>query len=50
MVRGVTVTYGAATTYVGGSLADLAVGRKVHVKGSVGSTRTQVQAAVVSFE
>ena len=50
VVRGVTVTYGAATTYVGGSLADLAVGRKVHVKGSVGSTRSQVQAAVVSFE
>ena len=50
VVRGVSVTYGAATTYVGGSLADLAVGRKVHVKGSVGSTRSQVQAAVVSFE
>ena len=50
VVRGVSVTYGAATTYVVGSLADLAVGRKVHVKGSVGSTRSQVQAAVVSFE
>ena len=50
VVRGVSVTYGAATTYVDGSLADLAVGRKVHVKGSVGSTRSQVQAAVVSFE
>ena len=50
VVRGVTVTYGAATSFVGGSVADLALGRKVHVKGSVGSTRSQVQAAVVSFE
>ena len=50
VVRAVTVNYGAATSYVGGSVADLAVGRQVHVKGSVGSTRTQVQAAVISFE
>ena len=50
VVRGVTVSWGIATSCVGGSVADLAVGRKVHVKGTVGSTRTQVQAAVVTFE
>ena len=50
VVRGVTVTYSAATTYSGGSVADLLVGRKVHVKGAVGSTRSQLQAAVVGFE
>ena len=50
VVRGVTVSYGAATRYVGGTVADLALGRKVHVKGTVGSNRTQVQASVVSFE
>ena len=50
VVRDVIVSYGAATRYVGGTVADLALGRKVHVKGTVGSTRSQVQAAVVSFE
>ena len=50
VVRNVTVSYGDATRYEGGAVTDLAVGRKVHVKGAVGSTRTQVQAAVVSFE
>ena len=50
VVRGVTATYSDATTYVGGTVADLLVGRKVHVKGAVGSTRTQVQASVVTFQ
>lgn len=50
VVRGVTVTYGDATTYVGGTVADLRVGHKVHVKGTVGSTRTQVQASSITFE
>ena len=50
VVRGVTVGYGDATTYLNGSLADLAVGRKVHVTGAVGSRRNQVQASVVSFD
>jgi hypothetical protein len=50
VVRNVTVTYGDATTYVNGSLANLAVGAKVHVKGAVGSTRTQVLASEISFE
>ena len=50
VVRGVTVSYGDATTYVNGSLADLAVGRKVHVAGAVGNRRNQVQARVVIFD
>ena len=50
VVRGVTVSYGDATTYVNGSLADLTVGRKVHITGAVGSRRNQVQARVVSFD
>ena len=50
MVRGVTVTHADTTTFTGGTAADLVVGRKVHVKGAVGSTRTQVQATAVSFE
>ncbi len=50
VVRDVTVSYGSATRYVGGTLADLVLGRKVHVTGAVGSTRSQLQAAVVSFE
>ena len=50
VVRGVTVTYVDATTYRGGTVADLLVGRKLHVKGTLGSVRTQVQAASVTFE
>ena len=50
VVRGITVAYGDATTYVNGTVADLVVGRKVHVKGAVGSTRTQVQASTITFE
>ena len=49
VVRATTVSYGD-TTYVNGNLADLVVGRKVHVKGAVGSTRSQVQAATVTFK
>ena len=50
VVRGTTVSYGDATTYVNGSLADLLVGRKLHVKGAVGSNRNQVQAATITFD
>ena len=51
VVHGTTVRYGDATIYVNGSLADLVVGgRKLHVKGAVGSTRSQVQAATITFE
>ena len=51
VVHGTTVRYGDATRYVHGSLADLVVGgRKLHVKGAVGSSRSQVQAATITFE
>ncbi len=50
VVRDTTATYGSATVYVNGTVADLLVGRKVHVKGGVGSTRTQVLATEVSFD
>jgi hypothetical protein len=36
VVRGVTVWYGGTVSYVGGSEADLAVGRRVEVEGAVG--------------
>ena len=50
VVRGVTVSRSSATIYVNGVEADLAVGRKVHVKGALGSTRTQVLASHISFD
>ena len=50
VVRGTTVSYGDATTYVNGSLADLLVGRKLHVKGAVGSNQNQVQAVTITFD
>ena len=50
VVRGVTVSRSSATTYVNGVEADLAVGRKVHVKGTLGSTRSQVLASKISFD
>lgn len=50
VVHGTTVSYSDTTLYVNGSLADLVVGRELHVKGAVGSTRSQVQAATITFE
>ena len=50
VVRGVTVSRSSATTYVNGVEADLLVGRKVHVKGTLASTRTQVLASQISFD
>ncbi len=50
VVRGVTVSRSSATVYVNGVEADLAVGRKVHVKGTLGSTRSQVLASQISFD
>ena len=49
-LRGVTVSYSGTVTYKDGTEANLAVGRKVEVKGAVGSTRSQVQAATIDFE
>jgi hypothetical protein len=50
VVRETTVTYTDATTYVNGTVASLAVGASVDVKGTVGSTRTQVQASEIRFK
>jgi len=49
VVRNVTVTYSDTTTYVNGTVASLAVGANVDVKGGVGSTRTQVLASQITF-
>lgn len=38
VVRGVTVSYAGAVTYVDGSASDLAVGRSVTVVGTIGAT------------
>jgi hypothetical protein len=51
-LRGITVNYGGSVSYLpsGKAEADLAVGAKVEVMGSVGSTRTTVVASTIQFE
>jgi len=46
------VNYGGSVSYLpsGKAEADLAVGAKVEVMGSVGSTRTTVVASTIQFE
>lgn len=50
VVRNVSVSRNSATVYVNGVEADLLVGRKVRVKGGLGSTRSQVLASQISFD
>jgi len=50
MVHGVTVSYDTSTTFVGGTSADLKVGAKVEVKGSLASDGKMLNATRISFE
>ena len=51
VLRGVTVSYGGtAVVYVGGMESDLAVGRKVEVKGTPSTDGTKLDATTIKFE
>lgn len=50
VVRGVTVTYDTATVFKDGAVADLADGKNVEVKGTLGADGTSVRAASIEFE
>ena len=50
VVRGVTVHYSAATVFEDGVAANLANGRQVEVKGSLGADGTTVEALRIEFE
>ena len=49
-LRGVNVSYAGTVSFSHGTAADLALGKKVAVKGGIGSTRTLVQATAIDFE
>jgi Domain of unknown function (DUF5666) len=49
-VRAVTVAYSGTVSYKNGSEADLAVGKRVQVKGVLSADRTQLQARSISFK
>lgn len=49
-LRGVRVSYDAATTFRDGSAADLADGRRVEVKGTPSADRTTLVASRIAFE
>jgi len=48
-LRGVTVFYGAAPRYDGGTEADLANGRRVRVRGTLDAARTRITATRIEF-
>ena len=51
VLRGVTVSYGgSAVVFKGGMESDLAVGRKVEVKGTLSSDGTMLDAVTIKFE
>lgn len=50
VLRGVTVSYGGTLTYVNGTEAGLVAGARVEVRGTVGSTRTELAAVRIKFE
>jgi hypothetical protein len=50
VVRGVTVHYSATTAFEDGVAANLANGRQVEVKGSLGTDGTTVEASRIEFE
>ena len=50
VLRGVTVTYGAATQWQRGSEADLANGRRVEVRGMPSADRSRLAATRIEFE
>jgi hypothetical protein len=50
VVRGVTVHYSATTVFEDGVAANLANGRQVEVKGSLGADGTTVEASRIEFE
>ncbi len=49
-LRGVTVSYAGSVTFSGGTAADLVVGKKVEVKGTPSTDRTQLVASSIKFE
>jgi Domain of unknown function (DUF5666) len=49
-LRGVTVWYGGEVTYKDGSVADLAVNKRVEVKGVLSTDRTRLEARVIEFK
>lgn len=49
VLRGVTVDYSGSVTWVDGSESTLAVGAKVAVRGTVGSTRSRIVASRIQF-
>ncbi len=48
-LRGITVFYGSAPHFDGGTAADLASGRRVRVRGNVSADRTRVIATRIEF-
>ena len=48
-LRGITVFYGSAPRFDGGTAADLASGRRVRVRGNVSADRTRVIATRIEF-
>ncbi len=49
-LRGLTVGYGGEVTFKDGTAADLADGRKVEVKGRLGSSPNRIEASKIDFE
>ena len=50
VVRGVSVHYSATTVFQDGTAADLANGKQVEVKGTLGAMGTTIEAARIEFE
>ena len=49
-LRGLTVFYGNAPRFDGGSAADLVAGRKLRVRGTLSADRTRIDATRIEFE
>jgi hypothetical protein len=49
-LRGVTVWYGGTVTYTNGTVADLALGKKVDVYGVLSTDRTRLEATRIVFK
>ncbi|HTT13220.1 MAG TPA: DUF5666 domain-containing protein [Burkholderiaceae bacterium] len=50
MLRGLTVDYSGSVQYAGGTAADLAVGRRVEVTGTLSGTGTGIKAQEIDFD
>jgi hypothetical protein len=49
-LRGVTVWYGGTVSYPNGTVADLAIGKKVDVYGVLSTDRTRLEATRIVFK